>query len=325
LPNRSSYLAYIYLLRVPILTWLLLVVLSILGMAGNSVVLGLFDLAPQTQSPFILSWRFGLLALSAALASVGIAMTSWLVLIGGDERFATGPFTGSSRELWLVTSIALVPAATVFGGAFFVTGSSAKELWHGWPSAAGGVSGFAAALLICWLVFSVRHRVRPLLIAALLVAVIAIVLLVFDMFKTVWGAVSIVILILLGYGAKSFADAAKAHAGHPGGRSVVSGYLKNGELEPLHLLAASMMTLSFLVYAVIGRFRFRNPTDFGVEAFLPTLVMVVIWSVLACYVLASATFFLDFFRIPLLLVLGGYAVFVGQSPEGDHFYHTQYT
>jgi hypothetical protein len=32
------------------------------------------------------------------------------------------------------------------------------------------------------------------------------------------------------------------------------------------------------------------------------------------------TFFFDFFRIPLLLILGAYTIFCAQSPEGDHFY-----
>ena len=49
-PNRSAYLAYIYLLRVPLLTWLLLLVLVVLGLEGSPMLRGLFDLTPARDS-----------------------------------------------------------------------------------------------------------------------------------------------------------------------------------------------------------------------------------------------------------------------------------
>jgi hypothetical protein len=317
MPNRSVYLAYVYLMRIPILSWLVLMGIVAASLTGSPLLRGLFDIAPQESSGFVLFFRFWLLALSATLATASIAMTSWLVLVWGDTRFAAGTVATHSGLRRVLMAIALAPAGAVFGAALFITSNSASEFWHPWQSYFGGALGFISAFLIYLLALWARRRVYSVLIPAMILAGFMLLLVIFYWFGLIWGSASIVILVLIGYGAVRFAAAARNHVGHQG-RSVTSGYLDdNGRIDSHHLLAVTMTALSLIVYIAIGQLRFFN---FGRIALLPTLALVVIWVTLACYLLAGAAFFLDFFRIPLLMVLGIYSLFVAQSPEGDHFY-----
>jgi hypothetical protein len=119
--NRSAYLAYIYLLRIPILTWMILVSLVALALTGSPLVRGLFDLTPSEPATGLLFLRFWVLAFAATLASAAMAVTAWLTLVWGEERFAAGPTHRHGYLRATLTVLALLPAASVFGGAWFIT------------------------------------------------------------------------------------------------------------------------------------------------------------------------------------------------------------
>ncbi len=89
----GSYLSYLYLLRVPILTWLLLVLLPFLSVPRRaplgSLLRGIFDLSGGGFGQLAVS--FALVAFVSFMAAVAAGLTARLILLDGEARFSAGP------------------------------------------------------------------------------------------------------------------------------------------------------------------------------------------------------------------------------------------
>src|SRR5207245_2171107 len=123
-----THWAYLYLLRVPLLAWLVLVGLAPLSVWGAAplgpVLRGLFDLAPAAGGggnaglvPLRIVVAFGLVTLQALMAATAIGVTARLVVLEGAVRFGAGLVTntpGARRSLR--GAPALAPAARGVGG-----------------------------------------------------------------------------------------------------------------------------------------------------------------------------------------------------------------
>ena len=96
----GSYLNYFYLLRIPILSWLLLVLLPFLCVPRRaplgSILRGAFDLSGEGIGQLALS--FALLTFVSFMAAVAVALTARLVLLDGEARFSAGSNSSSGAQ-----------------------------------------------------------------------------------------------------------------------------------------------------------------------------------------------------------------------------------
>ena len=116
--NRSAYIAYIYLLRVPVLIWMALLILIELGWNGIPLLRGLFDLTPTNPDSRLLMTRFLLLALALALTSISLALTSWLILVHGHARFRAAKVLDTPELRRWIVGLAFVPFLVMYVAAF---------------------------------------------------------------------------------------------------------------------------------------------------------------------------------------------------------------
>lgn len=88
-------------------------------------------------------------------------------------------------------------------------------------------------------------------------------------------------------------------------------------LLPGHGFATAMFGLSLVFYFVVG---FSKLARLGEEPFFPTLGYVLLLLTLLCWGLSGAAFFLDRFRVPVLLPLLALFLFTALPPWSDHYY-----
>jgi len=83
------YLAYLYLMRVPIFAWIILVAFPIAsvptGAPLGSLLRGIFDLS--SQSPYLTGLSLGMVAFFGLLTGVAIGVPARLILLDGEARF----------------------------------------------------------------------------------------------------------------------------------------------------------------------------------------------------------------------------------------------
>lgn len=84
-----------------------------------------------------------------------------------------------------------------------------------------------------------------------------------------------------------------------------------------HILAAAFFFLTLGFYVVAGIVKFFR---LGYDPYLPTLGYVLLLLILLCWGLSGAAFFLDRFRIPVMLPLLILFTITSASPLSDHFY-----
>src|SRR5439155_3905809 len=92
LEPAGAYFAYLYVLRVPGLIWLLLVSLPWVSVPRGAVLgdllRGIFDIAGRSLPMSLLSWT--LVTLASLFAAMSVAVTARLILVDGHERFGVG-------------------------------------------------------------------------------------------------------------------------------------------------------------------------------------------------------------------------------------------
>ena len=128
LDSPHSFLAYLYLLHVPLLVWLTLVALAPLSV-GPSASLGplrrgLLDIAPPVTSEsdartFLrVTLAFGLVTPQGVMAAVAVAVMARLIVLSGAVRFESAPIANAPGFRLLVGVLPLFGAISiVFGGA----------------------------------------------------------------------------------------------------------------------------------------------------------------------------------------------------------------
>jgi hypothetical protein len=303
LDSRLSYWAYLYLLRVPLLVWLSLIALAPLSVGPSApfgpLLRGLFDIAPPVTSEsavctFVrVTIAFGLVTLQALMAATAVAVIARLIGLSGAARFEAAPIANTPGFKLLVRVLPLLGAVSiVFGGAWV----------QSWPTfdprvaralgmLVGTIAGVAA---FWWLATSAQDFL--------------------------WAGLQL-----------------RRHGGRTDWRSrlvrgVVGGARRLADLSPggyvdpaapqvwdRHVFALFQMAFSAAVYVLLllGKL---VPT--GDVPWVPPLCLVLTLLVLLCWTLGSLTFFLDRFRLPVLLILAATLWLLGLSARADSFYHT---
>lgn len=293
LQRFGTGLSYVYLLRVPLLTWAGLLALPFLALPRDAVLgtmlRGLFDIgAPHADLQFI---PFALLTLVALMAAATVTTTARLVLLDGEARFSTGPAPAARapgvlvalRLLAAVVPVALVIGALVQSGGYVGLGNVVFGV-------ALGVGGFA------WLMQVGQNRI---------------------------GAA------LRRRGERSWIFELVRRCV----RLTPAGYVDaTGRIRTRHAFALAQFLTSLGLYAAIfvvklkwlgldaalQRWALRHGWD--VQLQVPTLCLVLVLVMLACWTLSGLAFTLDRFRVPLLSLLFVYGTAISVFPQGDHFF-----
>ena len=293
-----THWAYLYLLRVPLLAWLVLVGLAPLSVWGAAplgpVLRGLFDLAPAAGGggsaglvPLRIVVAFALVTLQALMAATAIGVSARLVVLEGAVRFGAGQVTNTPG---VRLSLRVVPALAAL---VLVAGAWSQSWGEGGVGRVGGmtvgtVGGVALFYVLAtdvqrWLWRRVRGRRRA------------------DRQHLGRRAVE----RLVG-GLERLATVSPA------------GYLRDGQLHDRHVHALLQASVAALVYVGLLLVKL-TPTE---VAWVPTLCLVLTLLILVCYVLGAVTFFFDRFRVPVLLVVLAYFTVVGLSARADSFFRT---
>jgi Patatin-like phospholipase len=86
---------------------------------------------------------------------------------------------------------------------------------------------------------------------------------------------------------------------------------------PGHIAASVLLMLTLLAYAVLGAIKYFS---LGYSPVVPTLCYILILAMLFCWALSSLTFFLDRYRIPVLIPVAAWLAITSILPWSDYFY-----
>jgi hypothetical protein len=152
----GPYLAYIYLLRIPLLTWAILFVLPLLALpkdaALGSLLKGIFDIGADGVWQTALS--FFLVTSASLLTAATIGVAARLIILDGEERFGAGHIprrreVGADGIKLMLRVIPLSVALPLVSGASYQT---LKESHPGMIPAA--VSGIILGFLLFYFVMT---------------------------------------------------------------------------------------------------------------------------------------------------------------------------
>jgi hypothetical protein len=104
-----------------------------------------------------------------------------------------------------------------------------------------------------------------------------------------------------------------------------AGYVSESDPDAFYLLkghglAAGMFFASVGIYGLVGLLKFFLP---GEHAAAPSLAYVLLLVMVACWGLSGGAFFLDRYRVPILLPLGLWWLITSQVFPSDHYYLVQ--
>jgi len=138
-------LTYVYLLRVPLLAWALLVALPILALPSQaplgSLCRGLFDIVdPQTGGQFL---SFAFVTLAGLMTAATIAVTARLVIRDGGARFDIVEAPNSDGINLVIRIVPVLAPLSIIAGAWWLSVPVA-----GWTSAIVGTFLGTAVFLV---------------------------------------------------------------------------------------------------------------------------------------------------------------------------------
>ena len=304
MPQRTIVrLAYLYLLRVPILIAFLLVSFPVLAVDGGSLtplLENLFDLSPAGTF-----W----VSVTAVLAAWSVMFTAALVVVNGSSRFGVPAlFRVKALSPWVAVA-ALVLALPALAVQFLRTADfqyTPRDVAERLGAVLAGLAiaysmAYAAMLVAVWLAPKGTQAVSLAAFPA-------------------WGLL------------KRWLQEADASGGVVGRaaaglgntvrtlpRGLWAGYLNPSTGEPWsgHWLAVSFAAVTFVAYEGVDLFK---RLDLQKPVPLPA-VMFVLWLFLcANWLLGWAAFFLDRFRIPLLVPFALAAWLASFAFKSDHYF-----
>lgn len=295
--SLGSYWAYLYLLRVPLLIWLVLIGLAPLSVWGAAplgpVLRGLFDLVPPPAGgpdpglvPLRIVVAFSLVALQALMAATAVAVTARLIVLDGAARFGAGAVPNSPG---IRLSFRVVPALAAL---VLVAGAWSQSWDWQWNRVAAMAGGTAGGVLVFWFLSTYAQ-------------------------DFLWGRFQ----ARRGSGRDDLGS--RVAKGLVGGlqRAVAlspEGYLQQERLQDRHIHAVFQAFISLAVYGalfVVKLYPSQVP-------WVPTLCLTLTLLIVVCFALGAATFFFDRFRVPVLLVVIAYFTVVGLSSRADSFFRT---
>jgi len=270
-----QFLGYAYLLRVPMLTWVMLIALcigSLPGSVAEPILRGIFDIASKQSNAFVTCLEFATVTLATLLAGTSMGVSSRLVVCNAHARFRATP-TELTPGLELVFRfVPLISFMALVGIALFRSDAP----WAG--KLPGLVLGGAA-----WYVLTVAAR------------------------NSVNSLHSQVL--------RRFRAGGWMPASEPGYLD-----LETGTIQPRHLFATYQFGLALLAYLTYCIVSGIDLLVLGGHFLVPTLSLVVVMLTLVCWGLSGIAFFLDRYRVPLLLPLAVIVFWGGQFPQSDYFY-----
>ena len=292
------WLQYLYLLRVPILVAITLVALPIVSLFTYRQLLGnLFLLNP---------WNILWTMVATTTLAFSILVVFRVVLLNGKERFGiqqalTKDFV-SPRALLLTESLAVPMLIAIV----FSNGQAQNALSLRLSAALVGlVAVHIMGYGVLWLTVLLspryhipaedRYPVRlPFLHTWLAWA-----------YR--YNVVSSETRRRLGYWGKELPEGLRAGYFDP----------ETGLLYPGQWLSFIMLACTIALYLVLGWFKHaRLGQQFGV----PAIAYIILLLILLNWSLAIAAFFLDRYRVPLLLLLLGFVVVSNRASKSDNFY-----
>jgi hypothetical protein len=306
-----SSLGRVYLLRVP-----LLVAVGIVGfcyvafftgfrlLVGNAFYLdSLVDIFFVSSSAFLSAW---------------VVITTWrLVRLYGPERFLG---TSSSP-----TSASIGPMG--------VAGYALLFMLIALPPVSGAIYK-SAELSLTW---KVAFTFLALLVSLIVRAIVLGVQALFtrpgvasespDLFRptAVWPFKPVLDEARRLNPAESFADKITSFIRTRLKPNAGRGYVRHDEegrvvsIQPGHVIALALLALTFSAYLLIGLADFRRLKN-GEPPLVPTLSHILLLAMLLCWLLSAFAFFLDRYRIPVLIPVLLWLGLTAVLPWSDYFY-----
>lgn len=296
-----AVLTWAYLLRFPLLTAAALVALPLAARftAAGSLLLNLFDL----------TWRrIFVVSLAAFLAAWSVMVTARLARLYGPRRFRVVPARISPALRWWQLFASALPALPVV----IVAITQSTDRW--WLKLSGAGLGFVAAFaLLCGAALAQKLAVRSdtaltspdLLIPTRLPG-----------WQWLFDLVSKRPPLLN-------PSPALAELLRRVPRDLGRGYIdyadRRGTLPLLsgHVSAATLFLLFFGVYLLVGYLASPwRERSFGI----PSLAFVILLLTLLNWGFSGITFFLDRYRIPVLMTVGVWLLITAQFKGSDYYY-----
>jgi Patatin-like phospholipase len=301
-----ALLPYAYLLRFPLLSAVGLVMLAYVSLltSARPLLAGLFDLTAvgvfwATLAAFLVAWT---------------VMATWrLVLLYGSRRFKVVDAGVRETFGWDYQVRHGLLALPVVVGAVWM---SPAPLWQG---GLGALLGLAASLAALWGATYLQHLfLRPHAAQATVDLLLP---------SPRPGGSRLLAWVNHVDPAPRLSEwmAAKLKWLPPylgrGYRDYASGGVLSG-----HGLALSLAVTALLLYALIGLMKYAwLGESFSIRWLawlaLPSLAYVLLLLQLLCLGLSALSFFLDRYRIPVLIPLALWLILTAQSPRSDHYYH----
>jgi hypothetical protein len=296
--KAGTVLAYLYVLRVPLLICALVSALPFIALprdaVAGSLLRGLFDVAdPDPARPaWTLVVTFGLLTLTALFLAAAITVTARLILLDGRDRFNLDRVPSSSGLQLLLRLIPLLAVVLLLGGAWI-------QSWGNIRYKAAAVNGTLLAIGLFAVLMTVVH-------------------------ERLWRAVFVKKLSFLSTNnpivlVTDFLFAALRRIV----RLTPAGFVDaTGRMWARHAFAVLQVVLSFVFYIALFVLKMNWIYIGAGQPRIPTLCLVLVLGMLACWALTGLTFLLDRFRVPLLSALVAYGTVMSVFPWNDHFFQT---
>ncbi len=270
-----QFLSYVYLMRVPMLTWAMLIALcvgSFPGSVAEPILRGIFDVASKQSSTFATCIQFGTVTLAALLAGTSMGVSSRLVVCNAHIRFRATPTELTPGLELIFRLIPFVSFAALVGTALYRSDAP----WSG--KLPGLVLGGAG-----WYVLTVTAR---------------------DFVNSLHSRA-----------------VGRFQAGGWVPKTEL-GYLDSvrGTIQARHLFATYQFALALAAYLSYCLASGLDLALLGGHFLVPTLSLVLVMLTVFCWGLAGIAFFLDRYRVPLLLPLAVLVFSSGQFPQSDYFY-----
>ena len=311
----GSWLAYAYLLRVPILITLILIGFPILALR-TELAKAIF------QNFFVLEWTATfLVTLATFMVTWSVVLNSLVILFNGSDRFWVRPTLTQEtlsyhrrRTRWTIAGTSVAIATPMLAGQF---------LERDWPTPWGNLTAVAAGAAIAYLL----AYLALLLVLLMVPMAIAVASDIFPAPAFLRRGLTAAHTWSSRYHDNCWAQVRRLFLALP--PDIIVGLIDNREVKASGdknlsrglpwsgvVLAFAFAMVTMIVYYAIGISNARNPGGTSV----PALCFVLLLLLNASWILTFTAYFWDRFRIPLLALLLVAAVIGEWTDYGEHFY-----
>ena len=304
--NVTTLFSYGYLLRIPLIVGVTLILLPPFSIWG--------PLKPLLENLFVLSpGNIFWVMIVALILAWSLLVVSRVVLLNGKERFGVDPWVREDALTGWDILGAASPTVSLFICACV---EKARVLpwvpWWKWLVAALGGAGIAYAIGFLGLVFSLTLAPRYHPGEAKFDAQNRFQVPFFYSKKILKWADNFRLIRLRD--PDRLAKWAREHIPE----DLRSGYTdQNGHLYPGHWLVLMLLAVSLVLYWSLGLFR---GSRLGMPTSVPAITYVLILMLVLNWVLFAIAFFLDRYRVPVLLPIVLFCTAAGQFPQSDHYF-----